>query len=178
MTRRACPCTTIGAVGTETVEDKRRTAAARARARTRFERRAERAIATHHAFRYLTVATVALSVLAGVLMWVIDRRDFDSIGEGVWWALQTLSTVGYGDVVPHTTWGRLLGGLVIALGVTFLAMLTATITAYLVAADQDARQAALDALRGRERVDRDATLTEILERVRAIEEQLKGRADR
>jgi voltage-gated potassium channel len=175
MTRRARACTTIGAVGTETV-DKRRTAAARARARSRFEHRAERAIATHHAFRYLTLATVALSVLAGVLMWVIDRRDFDSIGEGVWWALQTLSTVGYGDVVPHTTWGRLLGGLVIALGVTFLAMLTATITAYLVSADQEAREAELDVLRGRERVDRDATLTEILERVRAIEEQLKARA--
>jgi voltage-gated potassium channel len=177
MTPRATRCTTIGDVGTEAV-DKRGSAQRRARARSRFERRAERAIAERHAFRYLAVITLALSALAGVLVWAIDRRDFDSVGEGMWWALQTLSTVGYGDVVPHTTWGRVVGGLVIALGVTFLAMLTATITAYLVAVDQDARQAQVDELRGRDRLDRDATLQEILERVRAIEAELKSRADR
>jgi voltage-gated potassium channel len=168
--------TTIGAVGTE-LQEKRR-AAARRSARRRFERRAERAIAERHAFRYLTLATFGLAIIAGVVMWLIDRRDFATLGDASWWALQTVTTVGYGDVVPHTTWGKLLGSLVIALGATFLAMLTATITAYLISADQEARQAAVDELRGRERVDRDATLQEILDRVRAIEEELRARSER
>jgi voltage-gated potassium channel len=169
--------TTIVAVGTEAM-DKPRSAGRRTRRRSRFERRAARAIAERHAFRYLAAATFVLAAGAGVLVWAIDRRDFDTVGDGFWWALQTLSTVGYGDVVPHTTWGRVVGTFVIVLGVTFLAMLTAAITSYFVAADQERREAEVEELRGREAVDRDALLGEILERVRAIEDELKGRADR
>jgi voltage-gated potassium channel len=50
----------------------------------------------------------------------------------------TLATVGYGDVVPHTAWGRVVGGAVIVIGVTFLSFLTATITSYFVAAEEEA----------------------------------------
>jgi voltage-gated potassium channel len=176
MTRHAGACTTIGPVGTE-VMDKDRPTSRRARRRSRFERHAERAIAERHAFRYLAIATLVLSVGAGVLVWAIDRRDFDSIGEGCWWALQTLSTVGYGDVVPHTAWGRVVGSVVIVIGVTFLAMLTAAITSYFVSADQDRRDAEVKELRGRETVDHDAVLAEILQRVRAIEDELRTRDD-
>lgn len=150
----------------------------RARRRSRFERRAERAIAQRHAFRYLALATVVLSAAAGVLVWLIDRRDFDTVGDGLWWSLQTLSTVGYGDVVPHTTWGRVVGSVVIVLGVTFLAMLTAAITSYFISADQDRREAEVEELRGRDAIDHDAALAEILERVRAIEGELRARDGR
>ena len=51
--------------------------------------------------------------------------DFPTFGTGVWWAIVTLATVGYGDVVPHTAWGRVLGAVVILIGVTFLSFLTA-----------------------------------------------------
>ena len=144
----------------------------------RFKGRAERAIAGRHVFRYLAVVTVVLSVAAGVLVWLIDRRDFATLGDGMWWALQTLSTVGYGDVVPHTAWGRLVGSVVIVLGVTFLSFLTATITSYFVTANQEERAADVEALRGADVDDTQALLREVLQRLESIEQALRdGPAD-
>ena len=59
---------------------------------------------------------------------LIDRKDFPTFGIAVWWAIVTLGTVGYGDVVPHTAWGRVLGGVVIVCGVTFISFLVAIVT--------------------------------------------------
>ena len=36
-------------------------------------------------------------------MWLIDRDDFPTIGSGLWWSIQTITTVGYGDNVPTST---------------------------------------------------------------------------
>jgi voltage-gated potassium channel len=145
------------------------------RSHERFRGRAERAIAGRHVFRYLAGATVVLSAAAGVLVWIIDRRDFATLGDGLWWALQTLSTVGYGDVVPQSTWGRVVGSAVIVLGVTFLSFLTATITSYFVTADQDDRAAEVEALRGADAEDTQASLRAILRRLDSIEQALRDR---
>jgi len=57
----------------------------------------------------------------------------------------TLGTVGYGDVVPHTAWGRVVGSVVIVVGVTFVSFLIATVTSYFVAAEEaEASQAIRD----------------------------------
>jgi voltage-gated potassium channel len=81
--------------------------------------------------------TVALGLSIGFFVTLVDRKDFPTFGTGVWWAIVTLATVGYGDVVPHTAWGRVLGSIVIINGVTFIAFLTATITALFVTAEQE-----------------------------------------
>jgi voltage-gated potassium channel len=52
---------------------------------------------------------------------------FGSIPAAAWWALATLTTVGYGDVVPITPWGKLLGGVVMLLGVCMFALPVAII---------------------------------------------------
>lgn len=108
-----------------------------------------RAVASRRVFPYLALMTVALGLLAGFVVTLVDRKDFPTFGTGVWWAIVTLATVGYGDVVPHTAWGRVLGGLVIVIGVTFLAFLTATVTSYFVAAeDEEARATSHDEIVG------------------------------
>jgi voltage-gated potassium channel Kch len=137
--------------------------------RARFQDRAARAISNRHIFRYLAGATVVLSVAAGVTVWLIDRRDFPTLGDGLWWSLVTLATVGYGDIVPHTAWGRVVGAAVIVVGVTFLSLLTATITTYFVSADQAARDASA--------AGSEVTLEQILERLTAIEQALRERDD-
>ena len=58
----------------------------------------------------------------------------------------TLGTVGYGDVVPHTAWGRVLGSIVILFGVTFVSFLIAIVTSLFIDADRAHEQ---DALRAR-----------------------------
>jgi voltage-gated potassium channel len=113
---------------------------ARSRGREIVVARARQAVANRRVFSYLALVTVLLGILAGVLVTVIDHKDFPTVGTGIWWAIVTLGTVGYGDVVPHSPWGRVIGGVVITFGVTFLAMLTAIVTsAFISAEEQDAR---------------------------------------
>jgi voltage-gated potassium channel len=132
-----------------------------------------RAVASRRVFPYLAVMTVALGILAGFVVTLVDRKDFPTFGTGVWWAIVTLGTVGYGDVVPHTAWGRVLGGAVIVIGVTFIAFLTATVTSYFVAAeDEEARTRSHDEI-----VGGIASLVEVLAsiegRLAAIEAKLE-----
>jgi voltage-gated potassium channel len=164
----------IGLVSPKAVDPQRDTR--RPHRRARFEKRAERAIANRHVFRYLAGATCLLTLASGVTVWLIDRRDFHTLGDALWWALVTLATVGYGDIVPHTAWGRLVGAVVIVVGVTFLSLLTATITSYFVSSDQAARAADVEALRGETTEDTDVMLQQILERVTAIEQALRDRS--
>jgi voltage-gated potassium channel len=95
------------------------------------------AVVSRRVFPYLAVMTLALGLAAGFVVTLVDRKDFPTFGIAVWWAIVTLATVGYGDVVPHTTWGRVVGSAVIILGVTFIAFLTATITSYFVTAEEE-----------------------------------------
>lgn len=52
----------------------------------------------------------------------VQPAAFGSIPASAWWALATLTTVGYGDVVPVTPWGKMLGGVVMLLGVGMFAL--------------------------------------------------------
>jgi voltage-gated potassium channel Kch len=113
----------------------------RGRGRSFLAARTERAVASRRVFPYLAAMTLLLGLLAGFVVTLVDKRDFPTFGDGVWWAIVTLGTVGYGDIVPHTAWGRVVGSIVIVLGVTFIAFLTATVTsAFIAAAEQEARE--------------------------------------
>ncbi len=76
--------------------------------------------------------TVAITLIAGAVVRLVDRHDFHSFGLGFWWALQTVTTVGYGDVVPTTTAGRVIAGVLMVSGIAFLAVVTAAVTAALI----------------------------------------------
>ena len=100
--------------------------------KSRFERRLDRALAHASSPRGagVVIATVSTSitVAAGILMTVADHDNFPSIGSGLWWAVQTVTTVGYGDHVPATVAGRLVASLVMLVGIGFLTVVTAAIT--------------------------------------------------
>ena len=76
----------------------------------------------------IAVASVAVTVGAAVVMTAVDRETYPTIGKGLWWAIQTTTTVGYGDNVPVTTAGRLVAALVMLFGIGFLTVITAAIT--------------------------------------------------
>jgi voltage-gated potassium channel len=104
---------------------------------TRFERWLDRALARAETPRggaavIATITTVA-AVGFGLLMTVIDHKNFATIGQGLWWSVQTVTTVGYGDVVPTNTSGRIVAALVMLLGLAFLTVITAAITSSFVA---------------------------------------------
>ena len=105
--------------------------------------------------------TLGVSVAAGILMRSIDKQDFPSIGSGLWWAVQTVTTVGYGDTVPHSTEGRVVAAVVMVTGLGFLSVVTASISALFVESTR----------RRRSRRD-DATLEHIADRLEQIERRL------
>ena len=99
---------------------------------TRLERHIDRALARATTPRgaaiVIATATIAITVGTGILMRFVDHENYPSIGSGLWWAVQTTTTVGYGDNVPTTYAGRLLAAFVMLFGIGFLTVITAAIT--------------------------------------------------
>lgn len=76
--------------------------------------------------------TLLITVSGGILERVVDPQEFPTIGKGLWFALQTVTTVGYGDVTPKQADGRFIGAVVMLAGIGFLAVITASVTASLI----------------------------------------------
>lgn len=141
----------------------------------RWEQRARGAVASRRVFPYLAGVTAFLAVVVGFVATIIDSKDFPSFGAGLWWAIVTLGTVGYGDIVPTTTWGRVLGGVVIVGGVTFISFLTATVTSYFVSADQEAERARERAFRAADEAELRKVLGQLETRLATIETMIRSR---
>ncbi len=75
--------------------------------------------------------SLLITGIAGLLAAGLDPGIHDPF-EGLWWAWVTVTTVGYGDVVPTTPAGRILGSMLILLGVGLLSILTANFSVYLI----------------------------------------------
>jgi voltage-gated potassium channel len=76
--------------------------------------------------------TCAVTVIGGLFARLADHKDFHTLGDGLWWSLQTVTTVGYGDIVPRNTSGRFIGAIVMLTGIGFLTVITASVTAALI----------------------------------------------
>ncbi len=76
--------------------------------------------------------TFILMVISASLMYYIESHaqpdKFANIGESFWWAVATLTTVGYGDVFPITGWGKLISGIIALLGIGMVALPTGVIS--------------------------------------------------
>ena len=92
------------------------------------ERRARRNVNARSVVIGLALTFVGLAFVGAILMRIADPHNFPSLGLAIWWALQTVTTVGYGDVVPTTDVGRVIGGIEMVIGISFITFLTAGVT--------------------------------------------------
>jgi voltage-gated potassium channel len=116
--------------------------------------------------------TVAAVIIGSLVIWVVDRRDFPDFETAFWFTLQTVTTVGYGDVTPSSTFGRIVAGIVMVVAIGFLAIVTALITSTFIDAAQRQRRSD-DTAAQRDASDHvDARFAEVLQRLTAIEASL------
>jgi len=76
----------------------------------------------------ITIVWLLAIVVFGVVEALVDPKTFPSAWLGMWWALQTVTTVGYGDVVPVGTAGRIIATFLLLGGLAFLTVIIAMIT--------------------------------------------------
>lgn len=83
-------------------------------------------------FRELMIICVVLAVVLGLMIVPIEQdapgATIRNTGDGLWWSVQTLTTVGYGDVTPITETGRLIGVVLQILGAILFGTLIAMIS--------------------------------------------------
>jgi voltage-gated potassium channel len=115
----------------------------------------------------IVVLWLAAVVIWGVVEHLIDKDTFPTVWLGMWWALQTVTTVGYGDVVPQSDAGRAVATLLLLGGLAFLSVVTAVITSSFVAR----RQQEIHAEGNDPIIER---LDSLNERLDAIEVALRG----
>jgi voltage-gated potassium channel len=108
------------------------------------------------------LVTIVIVFLSGVAMWLVDGETFPTVWWALWWAVQTVTTVGYGDALPEQTAGRGIAILVMVVGVGFLTMFTATIASVFFArATRPAQRRDTEAI--------ESALREIIERLDRLE---------
>jgi voltage-gated potassium channel len=109
------------------------------RAERWLERAIGRAVTPRGGAEVIAALTTSATIVFGLLMTVIDHKNFTSVWLGLWWAVQTVTTVGYGDHVPTDAGGMIVASFVMLLGLAFLSVVTAAITSSFVARATDLR---------------------------------------
>ena len=122
----------------------------------------------------IVTATAVVVVGGGVLMRLLDHGEYSDIWVGMWWALQTVTTVGYGDVTPKERSGRIIATFVMLQGIAFLAITTAAITSTFVARANKERDLAHDADEDDAEKRMEAQLKSIDQRLERLETMLRG----
>ncbi|HXZ57348.1 MAG TPA: potassium channel family protein [Gaiellaceae bacterium] len=121
----------------------------------------------------IITATAVVVVVGGIAMRLLDHKEYSNIWVGMWWALQTVTTVGYGDVTPARWSGRIVATLVMLEGIAFLTVTIAAVTSVFVARAEAERDAA-DAVEEDKEEDRiGARLDSLDERLERVEGMLR-----
>ncbi len=85
--------------------------------------------------RYIPVLSglLAVPIIGSLIIRLINPESFQSMQDALWWAFVTITTVGYGDIVPGEGYPRVVAVIIMFGGITFVSMLTATISSAFVA---------------------------------------------
>ena len=124
----------------------------------------------------IVTATTVVVVAGGVFMRLLDHGEYSNVWVGMWWALQTVTTVGYGDVTPKNPSGRIVAILVMLQGIAFLAITTAAITSTFVARASKERERAQAADEDDAEVRIEARLLSIDQRLDRVDKMLSDRS--
>ncbi len=129
-------------------------------------------VSVRNAASVIVGVTLLIVVAGGVAIRILDHDEYSSIWLGMWWSLQTVTTVGYGDVTPESVPGRFVGAIVMLQGIAFLSIITAAITSTFVARAQAERDADARASEDLAEDRLDARLVDLSQRMDRVEQLL------
>ncbi|MGI2118850.1 ion transporter [Shewanella oncorhynchi] len=122
----------------------------------------------------LLVAMVTILTLASVIMLIVESgtegANIQTAEQAIWWALVTISTVGYGDYYPVSTAGHIIGGVVIVSGVSFFGVISGYMASVFVAPDESERQERQDAHKAEIKSELELALARMEENQQKIEQ--------
>jgi voltage-gated potassium channel len=117
------------------------------------------------AVRLIVLVAIILVFTAAGLEWIVEPETFTSYGLACWWAVVTVTTVGYGDIVPHSTGGRLVAAVLMLVGLSLIPTLTSVIVSTLISKRSRAAEERTD----KERMAIEASLARIERRIEQLE---------
>ena len=121
----------------------------------------------------IVTSTAVIVVASGVLMRLLDHKEYPNIFIGMWWAVQTVTTVGYGDVTPKDVAGRIVAAFVMLEAVALVAIVTAAITSTFVSRAAREMEAAEAAEESAQEQRFNKRFDELAERLDQIETMLR-----
>jgi len=110
--------------------------------------------------RYAAFLALFVVLIGGAFFSVVETNQNLSAWDGIWWAITTVTTVGYGDTAPETDAGRTIAMVVMAAGIGFVALVTAFVAERFIKADTEAEA---------ERVESD-----VLAELRSVSDRING----
>jgi voltage-gated potassium channel len=99
-----------------------------------YERFQSNPASARYAIAAIIGATVAVVVMGALLMWIFDHNSYPSFGGALWFTLQTVTTVGYGDTTPTSGVGRFVASVVMLTGIGLITVVTAAVTSVFIEA--------------------------------------------
>ena len=117
------------------------------------------------AVRTIISVAMALVVIAGVLVRLVEPDKFTNIWLSLWWASETVTTVGYGDIVPTSVAGRIVAVGLMLTGVSLIPMLSGVTISLLLSKNSREREAEVE----RQRLEIAAALGKLDERLDRLE---------
>jgi len=127
----------------------------------------------------VSLVASAVVVAAAWAIWLVERdaagSNITNFPDAVWWAMETITTVGYGDHHPTTAAGRFVAGALMVLGLALVGLITATIVTWFFA-ELDVVQEVLEI--EAEEAREEATLAQVLDRLDQINRRLAALEER
>ena len=128
--------------------------------------RAERLLTRRRNLPYIAALTLLLVTVTGIAVDETDPHRFPNPWRGLWFAVVTVTTVGYGDTFPTSAGGRVIAAFLMVVGVGFLGLLTAAIAGHFVGQDAEDKH--------RESTDKQDAILAELRRIRERLERLEA----
>lgn len=122
-----------------------------------------RKILSHNNLGTTLMVSFLVVVFAGTIMATVDP-GIETPLDGIWWAWVTVTTVGYGDIVPVTTIGRVFAGFLILLGIALFSMLTASFSAFFLSESEDKLTA--------KEIENSQKLEQLQEKISSLEDKI------